>query len=113
MIRYNLEEVFFNCGHNIHRHSICCIIWPYSYYKLSVGNFSCFHLNAPGTTRLETSFNSFHFVLGLTLCFIFYLQFFSPLSKVKDEEQTGVLELMDAQNNHKYLLNLAFYRISE
>jgi hypothetical protein len=28
-------------------------------------------------------------------------QFFSPLSKVKDEDQTGVLELMDAQNNKK------------
>ncbi|GFY81420.1 nucleotide-sugar transporter family protein [Actinidia rufa] len=30
-----------------HRHSICCVIWPYSDYKLFVRNFSSFHLNAP------------------------------------------------------------------
>ncbi|KAG5560878.1 hypothetical protein RHGRI_004038 [Rhododendron griersonianum] len=47
-----------------------------------------------------------NFLLGISVVFISMHQFFSPLSKVKDEEQTGVLELMDAQNNHKYLLNL-------
>ncbi|KAE9452843.1 hypothetical protein C3L33_15247, partial [Rhododendron williamsianum] len=42
-----------------------------------------------------------NFLLGISVVFISMHQFFSPLSKVKDEEQTGVLELMDAQNNHK------------
>ncbi|XP_028065413.1 ATP-dependent zinc metalloprotease FtsH-like [Camellia sinensis] len=30
--------------------------------------------------------------------------FFSPLSKVKDEQQNGVVELKDVQDNHRYLL---------
>ncbi|XP_058201597.1 CMP-sialic acid transporter 2-like [Rhododendron vialii] len=42
-----------------------------------------------------------NFLLGISVVFISMHQFFSPLSKVKDEEQTGLLELMDAQNNHK------------
>ena len=32
------------------------------------------------------------------------LQFFSPLSKVKDEQQNGVAELKDGQDNHWNLL---------
>ncbi|GMP36548.1 hypothetical protein CsSME_00008640 [Camellia sinensis var. sinensis] len=32
------------------------------------------------------------------------LYFFSPLSKVKDEQQNGVVALKDVQDNHRYLL---------
>ncbi|GMP69066.1 hypothetical protein CsSME_00028462 [Camellia sinensis var. sinensis] len=36
--------------------------------------------------------------------FDYKLYFFSPLSKVKDEHQNGVVELKDVQDNHRYLL---------
>ncbi|KAF8402265.1 hypothetical protein HHK36_013217 [Tetracentron sinense] len=42
-----------------------------------------------------------NFVLGISIVFISMHQFFSNLSKVKDEPQNGTLEMMDAQNNHK------------
>ena len=32
------------------------------------------------------------------------LQFFSLVSKVKDEQQNSVVELKDVQDNHRYLL---------
>ncbi|KAI8025723.1 CMP-sialic acid transporter 2 [Camellia lanceoleosa] len=41
---------------------------------------------------------------GITVVFISMHQFFSPLSKVKDEQQNGVVELKDVQDNHRYLL---------
>ncbi|KAK6914593.1 Nucleotide-sugar transporter [Dillenia turbinata] len=43
-----------------------------------------------------------NFILGISIVFISMHQFFSPLSKVKDEQQNGVMELTDAQdNNHR------------
>ncbi|CAL5376416.1 unnamed protein product [Camellia sinensis] len=54
-------------------------LFGHSDYKLYVRNYSCFHLNAP---------------------------FFSPLSKVKDEQQNGVVELKDVQDNHSFMDNI-------
>ncbi|KAA8527307.1 hypothetical protein F0562_034596 [Nyssa sinensis] len=42
-----------------------------------------------------------NFILGISVVFISMHQFFSPLSKVKDEQQNGVLEQMDVQSNHR------------
>ncbi|CAL5414077.1 unnamed protein product [Camellia sinensis] len=42
-----------------------------------------------------------NFMLGITVVFISMHQFFSPLSKVKDEQQNGVVELKDVQDNHR------------
>lgn len=39
-----------------------------------------------------------NFMLGISIVFISMHQFFSPLAKVKDEIQTGTLEMLDAQN---------------
>ncbi|KAF5947389.1 hypothetical protein HYC85_013346 [Camellia sinensis] len=64
-------------------------LFGHSDYKLYVRNYSCFHLNAPGLPCVSFSPP---------------LQFFSPLSKVKDEQQNGVVELKDVQDNHRYLL---------
>eukprot|EP00258_Populus_trichocarpa_P050918 XP_024466937.1 CMP-sialic acid transporter 3 isoform X2 [Populus trichocarpa] len=40
-----------------------------------------------------------NFILGISIVFISMHQFFSPLSKVKDEPQNGSLETVDGQNN--------------
>ncbi|KAL3835061.1 hypothetical protein ACJIZ3_009797 [Penstemon smallii] len=40
-----------------------------------------------------------NFMLGISVVFISMHQFFSPLSKAKEEEQNGVLEKMDVHNN--------------
>ncbi|CBI39184.3 hypothetical protein VitviT2T_007354 [Vitis vinifera] len=42
-----------------------------------------------------------NFILGISIVFISMHQFFSPLSKVKDEEQNGKLEVMDIQGDHR------------
>ncbi|XP_042517699.1 CMP-sialic acid transporter 5 [Macadamia integrifolia] len=42
-----------------------------------------------------------NFVLGISIVFISMHQFFSPLSKVKDEPQNGTMEMMDVHNNHR------------
>ncbi|KAJ4969205.1 hypothetical protein NE237_015906 [Protea cynaroides] len=42
-----------------------------------------------------------NFVLGISIVFISMHQFFSSLSKVKDEPQNGTTEMMDAHNNHR------------
>ncbi|KAK2641776.1 hypothetical protein Ddye_023539 [Dipteronia dyeriana] len=42
-----------------------------------------------------------NFLLGISIVFISMHQFFSPLSKVKDEHQSGVIELRDVQENHR------------
>ncbi|XP_022767861.1 CMP-sialic acid transporter 3-like isoform X2 [Durio zibethinus] len=42
-----------------------------------------------------------NFILGISIVFISMHQFFSPLSKVKDEQQNGKLELVDYQDNHR------------
>ncbi|XP_006858646.2 CMP-sialic acid transporter 5 [Amborella trichopoda] len=41
-----------------------------------------------------------NFVLGISIVFISMHQFFSPLSKVRDEPQNGAME-MEVQNNHR------------
>ncbi|KAF8393909.1 hypothetical protein HHK36_020109 [Tetracentron sinense] len=41
-----------------------------------------------------------NFVLGISIVFISMHQFFSHLSKAKDEPQNGALEMMDVQTNH-------------
>ncbi|KAK3014904.1 hypothetical protein RJ639_010003 [Escallonia herrerae] len=41
-----------------------------------------------------------NFILGISVVFISMHQFFSPLSKVKDEQENGVLE-MEPQNDHR------------
>ncbi|XP_010241494.1 PREDICTED: CMP-sialic acid transporter 2-like [Nelumbo nucifera] len=40
-----------------------------------------------------------NFILGISIVFISMHQFFSPLSKVKDEPQNGNLEIVDIQNH--------------
>ncbi|KAK1295107.1 CMP-sialic acid transporter 2 [Acorus calamus] len=40
-----------------------------------------------------------NFILGISIVFISMHQFFSPLSKVKDDAPNGTLEMMDVQNN--------------
>ncbi|TXG72883.1 hypothetical protein EZV62_001462 [Acer yangbiense] len=42
-----------------------------------------------------------NFLLGISIVFISMHQFFSPLSKVKDEQQSGMIELRDVQENHR------------
>ncbi|KAK2972115.1 hypothetical protein RJ640_013849 [Escallonia rubra] len=44
-----------------------------------------------------------NFILGISVVFISMHQFFSPLSKVKDEQENGVLE-MEPQNDHRFIL---------
>ncbi|KAF9605524.1 hypothetical protein IFM89_017543, partial [Coptis chinensis] len=43
-----------------------------------------------------------NFMLGFSIVFISMHQFFSPLSKVKDEPQNGSVELVDVHDNHRY-----------
>ncbi|KAF2322567.1 hypothetical protein GH714_019038 [Hevea brasiliensis] len=42
-----------------------------------------------------------NFMLGISIVFISMHQFFSSLSKVKDEQPNGVVELMDVQDDHR------------
>ncbi|XVE97178.1 hypothetical protein REPUB_Repub02eG0288900 [Reevesia pubescens] len=42
-----------------------------------------------------------NFILGISIVFISMHQFFSPLSKVKEEQQNGKLELVDYEDNHR------------
>ncbi|EFH58150.1 hypothetical protein ARALYDRAFT_322000 [Arabidopsis lyrata subsp. lyrata] len=42
-----------------------------------------------------------NFLLGISIVFISMHQFFSPLSKAKDEQQNGNLELVDAKDGHR------------
>ncbi|KAK1548953.1 hypothetical protein Q3G72_001357 [Acer saccharum] len=42
-----------------------------------------------------------NFLLGISIVFISMHQFFSPLSKVKDEQQSEMIELRDVQENHR------------
>jgi hypothetical protein len=42
-----------------------------------------------------------NFVLGISIVFISMHQFFSSLSKIKDEPQNGNLEIVDNQNNQR------------
>ncbi|KAJ8755484.1 hypothetical protein K2173_019282 [Erythroxylum novogranatense] len=42
-----------------------------------------------------------NFMLGISIVFISMHQFFSPLSKVKEEEQNGIMELRDVQEGHR------------
>ncbi|CBI38349.3 unnamed protein product, partial [Vitis vinifera] len=42
-----------------------------------------------------------NFILGISIVFISMHQFFSPLSKVKDEPKNGSLEMIDSQNNQR------------
>ncbi|KAK6231121.1 hypothetical protein SCA6_001194 [Theobroma cacao] len=51
-----------------------------------------------------------NFILGISIVFISMHQFFSPLSKVKDEQQNGKLELVDYQDNHRLVIVLDLMR---
>ncbi|CAB4263498.1 unnamed protein product [Prunus armeniaca] len=42
-----------------------------------------------------------NFVLGISIVFISMHQFFSPISKVKEEEQNGKLEMIDVDDKHR------------
>ncbi|KAG8369536.1 hypothetical protein BUALT_Bualt14G0023700 [Buddleja alternifolia] len=42
-----------------------------------------------------------NFMLGISVVFISMHQFFSPLSKAKDDQQNGVLQRVDVQDNHR------------
>ncbi|KAJ6322529.1 hypothetical protein OIU77_012382 [Salix suchowensis] len=42
-----------------------------------------------------------NFILGISIVFISMHQFFSPLSKVKDEPRDGILEVVDSQNSQR------------
>ncbi|KAH0634563.1 hypothetical protein KY290_038579 [Solanum tuberosum] len=41
-----------------------------------------------------------NFLLGISVVFISMHQFFSPLSKVKDDQQNGTVELIEVRENH-------------
>ena len=53
----------------------------------------------------------YHFVLPPIPMLPFSFQFFSPLSKVKDEEQNGKLELMDIQDDHRCIIAPTYFLI--
>ena len=42
-----------------------------------------------------------NFILGISIVFISMHQFFSPLSKVKEEQENGMLEPVDYNENHR------------
>ncbi|TQE11706.1 hypothetical protein C1H46_002742 [Malus baccata] len=42
-----------------------------------------------------------NFVLGISIVFISMHQFFSPISKLKEEEQNGKLEMIDVDDKHR------------
>ncbi|KAB5544435.1 hypothetical protein DKX38_012547 [Salix brachista] len=42
-----------------------------------------------------------NFILGISIVFISMHQFFSPLSKVKDEPRDGILEVVNSQNSQR------------
>ncbi|KAL6582169.1 CMP-sialic acid transporter 5 [Orobanche minor] len=42
-----------------------------------------------------------NFMLGISVVFISMHQFFSPLSKAKDDPQNGVIKIVDVQDNHR------------
>lgn len=42
-----------------------------------------------------------NFMLGISIVFISMHQFFSPISKVKDEQQNGSVELIDVNDKHR------------
>ncbi|KAJ7979061.1 CMP-sialic acid transporter 3 [Quillaja saponaria] len=42
-----------------------------------------------------------NFLLGISIVFISMHQFFSPLSKVRDEQQNGMLEMRDVHGTHR------------
>ncbi|KAL8483153.1 hypothetical protein ACS0TY_026005 [Phlomoides rotata] len=42
-----------------------------------------------------------NFMLGISVVFISMHQFFSPLAKVKDDQQNGVVERVDVLDNHR------------
>lgn len=42
-----------------------------------------------------------NFLLGISVVFISMHQFFSPLAKVKDDQQNGTLELIDVREKHR------------
>ncbi|KAH7511154.1 CMP-sialic acid transporter 2 [Ziziphus jujuba] len=42
-----------------------------------------------------------NFIIGISIVFISMHQFFSPLSKIKDEPQDGRLEMIDSLNNQR------------
>ncbi|KAL6134064.1 hypothetical protein ACLB2K_066297 [Fragaria x ananassa] len=42
-----------------------------------------------------------NFVLGISIVFISMHQFFSPISKAKDDEKHGKLELVDVHDDHR------------
>lgn len=43
---------------------------------------------------------------------LLFLQFFSPLSKVKDEQQNGMLELVDLDDEWRYVLLISPDRLA-
>ncbi|GFZ10791.1 nucleotide-sugar transporter family protein [Actinidia rufa] len=49
-----------------------------------------------------------NFMLGISVVFISMHQFFSSLSKAKDDQQTGVLEQVDVQDTHRLFNPLTF-----
>ncbi|KAK4266501.1 hypothetical protein QN277_027408 [Acacia crassicarpa] len=42
-----------------------------------------------------------NFILGISIVFISMHQFFSPLSKVRDDQQNGMMELRDVHDTHR------------
>ncbi|XP_073283225.1 CMP-sialic acid transporter 2-like [Primulina huaijiensis] len=42
-----------------------------------------------------------NFMLGISVVFISMHQFFSPLSKAKEDQQNGMHEKLDIQDNHR------------
>ncbi|GAB2265683.1 CMP-sialic acid transporter 3 [Dionaea muscipula] len=42
-----------------------------------------------------------NFILGISIVFISMHQFFSPISKVKEEQEIGKVELLDSNSNHR------------
>ncbi|XP_065869802.1 CMP-sialic acid transporter 2-like isoform X2 [Euphorbia lathyris] len=48
-----------------------------------------------------------NFLLGISIVFISMHQFFSSLSKVKDEQQNGIVEVTDTNRSKEAFINMA------
>lgn len=104
--RCNFEEILINSRYDIYGNSISCTIWSHVDYKLLVRNNYCLHLDASGKQSCNPASISklcclpsmYDHLRGL-----FYPQFFSSLSKTKDEHQNGKLETIEMNDKLRYL----------
>ncbi|KAB2600340.1 CMP-sialic acid transporter 2 [Pyrus ussuriensis x Pyrus communis] len=61
----------------------------------------CHYLHGIASALLFGHKLTMNFVLGISIVFISMHQFFSPISKVKEEERNGKLEMIDVDDKHR------------